>query len=105
MDAQEATKKYKMALSQLNEAQEANKELTIKLSCAESKASQLEACLKQEEATVARLKGEKQLLIAELDLAEEVKARLEVELEEAEEKKAVLRNALLDAQLELAKKS
>ena len=96
--------KYNMAMSQLNEAQKANKEMAIKLSCAESKATQLEAYLKQEEATVAKLKGEKQSLIAELDIAEEEKARLETQLEEAEEKKSVLRNALLDAQLELAKK-
>ena len=70
------TMKYNMAMSQLNEAQKANKEMAIKLSCAESKASQLEACLKQEEATVAKLKGEKQLLIAKLDLGEEEKAGL-----------------------------
>jgi len=104
MDAREGTNKYNMAMLQLNEAQKANKEMAIKLSCAESKATQLEAYLKQEEATVAKLKGEKQSLIAELDIAEEEKAGLEVPLEEAEEKKAVLRNTLLDAELELAKK-
>ena len=98
------TMKYNMSMSQLNEAQKANKEMAIKLSCAESKATQLEACLKQEEATVAKLKAEKQVLIAEIDLAEEEKAGLQVQLEEAEEKKAVLRNALIDAKLELAKK-
>jgi len=43
------------------------------------------------------------LLIAKLDLGEEEKAGLEVPLEEEEEKKAVLRNTLLDAELELAK--
>lgn len=80
--------KYNMAMQQLNEAQEANKEMAIKLSCAESKATQLEACLKKEEATVAKLKEEEQWLIAELDLVEEEKAGLEVQLEEAEEKKS-----------------
>ena len=44
------------------------------------------------------------MLIAKLDLGEEEKAGLEVQLEEAEEKKAVLRNTLLDVELELAKK-
>ena len=90
-------------MQQLNEAQEANKEMAIKLACAESKAAQLEASLRKEESTVAKLKAEKQVLIAEIDLAEEEKAGLEVQLIEAEEKKAVLRNTLLDAELELAK--
>lgn len=50
---------------------------------------QLEDCLKKE-AMEAKLKGEKQLLIAELDLVEEEKAGLEVQLKEAEEKKQYL---------------
>ena len=85
MDAQEATKKYKMALSQLNEAQEANKELTIKLSCAESKASQLEACLKQDEATVAKLKERSNCLL--LNLISEKKRRQALKFNSKKRKK------------------